>query len=65
MRKALGGWKLPQNNPWVSYLHKNSEKNKATVEAMVNDRAQPLNYYAAYGPVKRQCALPLSLFVPF
>uniref|UniRef100_A0AC34GEY2 Thiamine pyrophosphate enzyme TPP-binding domain-containing protein n=1 Tax=Panagrolaimus sp. ES5 TaxID=591445 RepID=A0AC34GEY2_9BILA len=48
LRKSLKGWKFDSNSKWMKTLHEKAEKNKETVEKMINDESTPLNYYAAY-----------------
>ncbi|CAJ0957642.1 unnamed protein product, partial [Mesorhabditis belari] len=45
-------WKFCPNSDWWKALKANSEKNRKIVEGMANDHTTPLNYYAAYHPIR-------------
>ncbi|KJH45319.1 thiamine pyrophosphate enzyme, central domain protein [Dictyocaulus viviparus] len=48
----LNEWKFPDDNKWMIDLRKNAEKNRSVVELMASDHSIPLNYYAAYTPIR-------------
>jgi 2-hydroxyacyl-CoA lyase 1 len=52
LRRSLKGWKFDSNSSWMKTLHSKAEKNKQTVEKMINDETTPLNYYAAYKAIR-------------
>ncbi|CAJ0571983.1 unnamed protein product, partial [Mesorhabditis spiculigera] len=45
-------WKYAENTEWWTNLTASSAKNKKAVEAMAVDHSTPLNYYAAYHPIR-------------
>ncbi|VDN19439.1 unnamed protein product [Cylicostephanus goldi] len=48
----LDEWRYPQKEKWMTDLLANADKNRAVVEQMANDHSTPLNYYAAYTPIR-------------
>ncbi|KAE9547914.1 hypothetical protein FO519_008873 [Halicephalobus sp. NKZ332] len=52
LRRGLGEWKFDPNSEWMKTLTTKAEKNRTTVEKMVNDESTPLNYYAAYKAIR-------------
>lgn len=52
MREKLGSWKFNSSSKWAKLLAENAEKNKKVVSNLANDHSLPLNYYAAYSPIR-------------
>ncbi|CAB3405522.1 unnamed protein product [Caenorhabditis bovis] len=52
MNPRLGEWSYNENSEWFVKLRENAKKNKNLVEKMAEDHSTPLNYYAAYHPIR-------------
>lgn len=52
MRRKLDSWSFDKNSDWLRQLKANREKNQHVVQKMIDDTSLPLNYYAAYKPIK-------------
>ncbi|CAD6192219.1 unnamed protein product [Caenorhabditis auriculariae] len=52
MVHQLGDWNYDESSAWFKQLQENSEKNRQVVEKLANDHSTPLNYYAAYHPIR-------------
>ncbi|KAH7693615.1 Thiamine pyrophosphate enzyme, partial [Aphelenchoides avenae] len=52
LRRSLAGWKFPPSSTWTKALQEKSAKNKAAIEKFAADTSLPLNYYAAYAPIR-------------
>ncbi|KAI6228633.1 Thiamine pyrophosphate enzyme domain containing protein [Aphelenchoides fujianensis] len=52
LRRKLDGWKFDQSSQWTRDLKEKSRKNQETVAKMADDSSTPLNYYAAYKPIR-------------
>ncbi|CAB3403771.1 unnamed protein product [Caenorhabditis bovis] len=48
----LGNWEYNENSEWFNKLRGNAEKNRNVVEKLAEDHSTPLNYYAAYHPIR-------------
>ncbi|ULU06171.1 hypothetical protein L5515_014337 [Caenorhabditis briggsae] len=48
----LGEWTYDESTEWFKKLRENAEKNRNAVEKLVDDHSTPLNYYAAYQPIR-------------
>lgn len=48
----MQGWRATDCASWIRDLQANAAKNRKTVLEMANDDQPPLNYYAAYKPVR-------------
>uniref|UniRef100_A0AC35UDS7 2-hydroxyacyl-CoA lyase 1 n=1 Tax=Rhabditophanes sp. KR3021 TaxID=114890 RepID=A0AC35UDS7_9BILA len=48
----LKDYRFNQNSDWKRDLKQKCDKNVVTVETMANNHATPLNYYAAYHPIR-------------
>nr|CDJ96322.1 Thiamine pyrophosphate enzyme domain containing protein [Haemonchus contortus] len=53
MLTELEDWKYSENSKWMTDLLANAQKNRDTVERMAADHSVPLNYYAAYTPIRK------------
>ncbi|VDO05509.1 unnamed protein product [Haemonchus placei] len=53
MLTELDDWKYSENSKWMMDLLANAQKNRDTVERMAADHSVPLNYYAAYTPIRK------------
>jgi 2-hydroxyacyl-CoA lyase 1 len=52
LRGQLKGWHYEKNSEWLQALQQNAKKNRETVENFANNGSLPLNYYAAYKPIR-------------
>ncbi|KAI6228367.1 Thiamine pyrophosphate enzyme domain containing protein [Aphelenchoides besseyi] len=52
LRRKLDGWHFNTNSEWISQLKEKIGKNQETVTKMADDSTTPLNYYAAYKPIR-------------
>uniref|UniRef100_A0A0N5A5C0 2-hydroxyacyl-CoA lyase n=1 Tax=Parastrongyloides trichosuri TaxID=131310 RepID=A0A0N5A5C0_PARTI len=52
LRIEMNGYKFDSNSEWKISLNEKCKKNKNAVEKMANDHSIPLNYYAAYHPIR-------------
>jgi len=52
LRRKLDSWSFDKNSEWLKQLEASRQKNQNTVQQMADDSSLPLNYYAAYKPIK-------------
>ena len=52
LRRELSDWRFDSNSSWLEEINKKRAANEKTVAAMADDDATPLNYYAAYKPIR-------------
>ncbi|EYC20616.1 hypothetical protein Y032_0021g315 [Ancylostoma ceylanicum] len=52
MITELHDWRYSEKEKWMTDLMANANKNRAVVEKMATDHSTPLNYYAAYSPIR-------------
>ncbi|VDO75038.1 unnamed protein product [Heligmosomoides polygyrus] len=52
MTAEIQDWKFSEKSKWMTDLKANSQKNREIVERMAVDHTVPLNYYAAYIPIR-------------
>ncbi|KAH7726625.1 2-hydroxyacyl-CoA lyase 1-like protein [Aphelenchoides avenae] len=52
LREQIGLWRFDANSNWTQSLQKKCNENRKEVEKMALDSTVPLNYYAAYSPVR-------------
>ncbi|TMS34892.1 hypothetical protein L596_002392 [Steinernema carpocapsae] len=52
LRCELDDFHFDKNSEWFKRLIANSDKNRAVVQRMTDDHTLPLNYYAAYDPIR-------------
>ncbi|VDM76792.1 unnamed protein product [Strongylus vulgaris] len=48
----MDDWRYSEKGKWMTDLLTNANKNRAVVEQMAEDHSTPLNYYAAYTPIR-------------
>ncbi|KAK6011606.1 thiamine pyrophosphate enzyme, TPP binding domain protein, partial [Ostertagia ostertagi] len=53
MLSELEDWRFPEKSKWMIDLLANAQKNRDIVERMAADHSPPLNYYAAYTPIRK------------
>ncbi|PIO53944.1 hypothetical protein TELCIR_24704 [Teladorsagia circumcincta] len=53
MLSELEDWKFPEKSKWMIDLLANAQKNRDIVERMAAEHSPPLNYYAAYTPIRK------------
>ncbi|KAE9413705.1 hypothetical protein Angca_007828 [Angiostrongylus cantonensis] len=52
MISELEDWRFSEHSNWMTELRENANMNRAVVEEMAADHSIPLNYYAAYTPIR-------------
>ncbi|CAD5210059.1 unnamed protein product [Bursaphelenchus okinawaensis] len=52
LKHNLGGWKFDRKSSWYKTLVEKSRSNTEVVNKMAADNTVPLNYYAAYEPIR-------------
>ncbi|PAV91499.1 hypothetical protein WR25_14201 isoform B [Diploscapter pachys] len=52
MTEHMKNWHYNVHGDWMKQLMENANKNKQVVEKMASDHKTPLNYYAAYHPIR-------------
>ena len=49
----LHGWRYPDSAPWWETLKLKSEQNIKATQALADENTMPLNYYAAFDPIRK------------
>lgn len=52
LRNKLDSWSFDKNSEWLRQIEANRQKNQKLVAEMADDHSLPLNYYAAYKPIR-------------